>query len=521
MLNWLGGRQEHPMADLKQVRELVATLPHQDPVRALEDIALWLESLAAAGRVKLQRRLEVIDLLDQTAKPYWYRLAPEYLDAPRLQKFYENRLWNALFGFWTLLGNAYLQCIEEFQAGVPGAEAVEKSLPLITGRALRSLALQLKWLLLRYDLIPDRVWRDLGRACLFAESRGIVSRRAVIYPGMHGESSAHEEFVKALMFAMSAPESLAPARLQIAERIVAHFGGRFLLAEEPSPGCCFFFDLAMHKAPGRVRRSMRPGTMGRFFGPGAARQALDALAGEINRKDGVLVDVNLGGAFEKEIVLSVLAHLKSCWSDKAPARGAERRELATRVTVLPGFAPSLRWIEAVMDENSLEFSDPESAESWIVFNMSDTGFGAIVPKVRGDWVQVGKVLGLRTETSNVCRIGVVRRVTRDQYGQRRIGVEVLGKLAVPVQFARAGVAGAVDPGGQWHPGLLFSSKPDRKGEIAVLLRAGGYSYKHDLHMRVRGGTYLLAPAELVEAGEDFDRARFRAVKQMVASADTG
>lgn len=62
-----------------------------------------------------------------------------------MQKFYENRLQNATFGFWTAPGNAYLQCIEEFhQSGAAaGTATAEKSLPLIAARgagALRSLS---------------------------------------------------------------------------------------------------------------------------------------------------------------------------------------------------------------------------------------------------------------------------------------------------------------------------------------------------------------------------------------------
>jgi hypothetical protein len=152
-----------------------------------------------------------------------------------------------------------------------------------------------------------------------------------------------------------------------------------------------------------------------------------------------------------------------------------------------------------------------------VFNMSETGFGAIVPTVKADWVQVGRLFGLRTETSETCRAGIIRRMTRDQYGQRRIGVEMPGTVAAPAQFARAGAAGALDPAARPHAGLLLSRRPDRKGEIEVLLRAGGYAHRQDLHMQVRGRTYLISPVDLVETGEDFDRARYKAVKEIGAA----
>lgn len=514
VLGWLtGSRRVHPLADIKRARDLVAALP-QDSVRALEDVTSWLESLGGGDGIKLRNRLELIDVFDQAAKSHWHKIAPEYLDAPRLQKFYEKRLWNISYGFWKTLGDAYLQCIEQFQSGASGAAAAEQSLPLIAGRALRSLAVQLKWLLLRYDLIEDRIWRDLGRAYLFAESRGFAAHRTDLYRGKHGESSAKEEFLKALMLAVSSPQALAPAGLQIAERVVAHFGTRYALDAGPAPGRNFVFDLSMHRPPARARGEVRARTLTRFFGPGAARVALSELVNAIHQNDGVPSDLNLGGNFGTETVLSVLAHLERHWSDRPPARSAERRDIATRVTVVPGFSKILSWVEALADENSLEFSDPEAAESWIVFNMSDTGFGAIVPTVRGDWVQIGRLLGLRTETAATCRLGIVRRATRDQYLQRRLGIEVLGKVAIPVNLTVAGGTRPADVPGERNLAILLSSRPDKNREVAILMRAASYTQNHQFHMSVRGKTYLVAPSELIEAAEDCDWARFEVVKQL-------
>jgi hypothetical protein len=45
MLGFLGGSKvDHPMADVKKAKEIVAELP-ADPLKALADITQWLESL--------------------------------------------------------------------------------------------------------------------------------------------------------------------------------------------------------------------------------------------------------------------------------------------------------------------------------------------------------------------------------------------------------------------------------------------------------------------------------------------
>jgi hypothetical protein len=515
MFNWLtGGKPNHPMADLKKARQLAEELSRYDSFKALDEATSWLDSINRTEGFKVDYRLTLIDLLDRTAKPHQFKLAQEYLDAPRLQKAYENLLWSTYFGFWRMLGTAYLQCIEQFQAGTSGSGAVKKDLPSVAGRALRALTVQLKWILLRYGRIEDRIWRDLGRVYLFAESQGIGARQAAIYPGEHGQSSVQEEFLKALMLAVSAPDSLVPAKLHIAERIVAHFGNCFTLRAKAAPRCGFFFDLSLHQPPARARQGMAAGPMVRFFGPGVAEPALRVLGREIEKKGGVPGEIKLGKSFDNDVVRSVLAHLQQYWSGKPPVRNSQRRELATRFTVVPGFEEILRWIDALMDTSSLEFGDPAVSESWIVFNVSEGGYGAIVPLLKGDWLKIGSLIGFRPETSSGCRLGIIRRVTRDKYEQRRVGIQELGKAAIPVKLSSAGGTTVSDHARRANAGVLLSAKPDKNGEVALLMRAGSFTSKQGFRLQVRDKAYLVSPSALIEGGEDFDWARFKVEKQL-------
>ncbi|MGQ0750975.1 MAG: hypothetical protein ACT4PS_10615 [Betaproteobacteria bacterium] len=510
MLSWLSsGRPDHPMANLKKARQLVVELLEHDSFRVLDESANWLDSISETEGFTLDHRVELIDLLDRGGKYHAAKLAQEYLDAPRLQKVYEARLWNASFGYWKALGAAYLHCIEQYQA--QGGKSARKDLVLLAGRALRSLGVQLKWLFLRYGRIEERIWRDLGRAYLFAEGQGLAAQRAAIYPGAHGESSAREEFTRALMLAISAPDGLNPIAIHVAERIIAHLSGEFPVQADPAAGCRFRFDLNMHRPPARMTAAARSGAMVRYFGPGPASRALRQLALDIEHKGGVPDALGLGKQVEQAQVGPVLAHLEQYWADRPPVRSAPRSELATRITVVPGFQTILRWVQVVMDTSSLEFSDPESAESWIVFNTSEGGCGAIVPAMRADWIAIGTLIGMRAETADNCCVGVVRRLTRDQYNQRRVGIQALGTIAVPVTLFSVATDGSA--GSKGTPALLLSRTPDRNGEISLLLREGAYAAGRNVHMQLRD-TYLLAPASLTESGADYDWARFKVVKRL-------
>jgi hypothetical protein len=511
MLDWIkAGKFGPPVADLKRAREAIAALPSGNSLRALEEMTGWLNSITETPALQPGSRLEAVDLIDRSAKNHQFKLAPEYLEAPRLQKFYESRLWNTSFGFWKALGQGYLQCVEQYERPDPATAAHSADLPMVIGRATRTLTLQIKWILLRYGLIEARIWRDLGHAYRFAESQGLATQRAQIYPGKHGESTIQQEFLKALMLVTSAPDGLAPVSVHIAERAVAHFARLFLLQQNPA-GCSFGFDLALDQPPVRLTPRVGATPTVRFFGAGPAAEALRALSRAVRERDGVPADINLGGQFDKRTVAPVLKHLELYWGGKVPERGAQRRDIATRVTVVPGYAETLAWVQAVADETSLEFSDPQSAESWIVFNASDGGYGAVVPPTKGDWLHVGGLVGLRVETSNVCRIGIVRRLTRDKYDQRRVGIQVLTAAALPVALARAA------PGAEGtrpaEAAMLLSNRPNRQGEMALVLRGGTFSGARSLRVVLAEDTYALEPVELIEAGEDFDWGRYRVTEK--------
>jgi hypothetical protein len=166
-----GGKPDHPMADVKNAKLLIAELPANDSLKAVEEVTFWLDSITREEGFKVDYRFQLIDALDQAAKNHPRKLAQDYLATDRQEKFRESKLWNASIEFWKTLGGAYIHCVEQFQAGASGSGAVKKDLPVIIARALRTLTLQLKWGLLRYGPLDDQLWSDLGRLFLFAETQ--------------------------------------------------------------------------------------------------------------------------------------------------------------------------------------------------------------------------------------------------------------------------------------------------------------------------------------------------------------
>lgn len=508
MLSWIKGTQsDHPLAEDKAARELVTELPANDSFKALEELSYWLDSLKGAEDLKLGRHFEIIDLIDQAAKNHQRKLSQDYLaGSARLKKVQEIRIWNTSFSFWKQLADAYQLCLTRYRAGAGGWSALKGPSPTIVVRAMRAISLQLKWQLLRYGPVAPRLWEEYGKLFAYAEEKAFVTTKVEVYPGKFGDSTVQREFLKGLMLAISSTDSLLPAKLEIAERVVAQFSEFFVLSRQPAKGCHYYIALTTGKGPARMvsRLQMTPGL--RFFGPGSAAQGLEKLIAVLQADGVVPSNVNLGGIFDPELVLEVLRHLGRYWAPVPPARSEERRRSVSRISVIHHFDEILATISS--DTEDLAFDN--SAETWTVENESAGGYGALLPQTKGDWLKVGTLLGVKLEHGAAWGVGIVRRLSAYDLKQRYVGIQVFSKGATAVKIAPAGSSAIAQ-----DAILLPSSTSDSSGtgEMSLLLRPGVFSEKKTYEMQAYDRSYLLVPKKLLEGGDDFDMARFRVMQR--------
>ncbi len=510
MLKWIkGSKSVHPFADDKSAREFIADLPPLDSYKSLEELCYWLDTLGSADDLKLPRVLEIIDLIDQAAKNHQRKLSQDYLSgSARLQKFQEIRIWNTMFVFWKQVADTYQMCLARFQAGAGGWSSLKAQMPMVVARALRALTLQLKWQLLRYGPIDQRVWEQMGKLYSYAEERGFAATPVVVYPGKFGESTIQREFLKGLMLNISSTDSLLPAKLEIAERVVAQFSEFFLMNRQPAKGCHYYFDLNEGKVPARMMShlQMTPGL--RFFGPGSAAPELQKLIAAV-QVDGVVPShINLGGTFDAEVVLEALRHLARYWAPNPPARSEERRNSVSRMSVVHDFDE----IVSTVSGETQDLSFDSTVEVWTVENESEGGYGALMPQATSDWLRVGTLLGVKLDDGASWGVGIVRRLSAYDHKQRYIGIQVLTKGATVVKLA---AISAIDDAELESALLLPSNANDANGaaEMNLLLRPGAFSLQKSMEMRAYERSYLLVPRKLVESGHDFDMARFRVMQR--------
>jgi hypothetical protein len=521
MLGFGRGKSDHPMADERGAKELLAELPADDSFKTLQELSHWLEATRASDGLKPQRIYEIIDQIDSAAKPHQRKLAQEYLSGGnRVHKFQEQRIWSAEVELWRQLGAAYEFCLAQSLPGVSGSGALKPLMPTITARAMRALALELKWGLLRYGPVDPTLWGRLGALYAQAELGGFILKQCTVYPGVWGESTVQREYLKALMLGMSATDSLLPRKLELAERIIAQFSEFFVLQKQLAKGCHYHVDLSMARPPARLLARVTNAPTVRYFGPGTASEKADSVIDIIVESGAIPSDINLGGTYEASLVTEVLRHLARYWSPVPPARAKERRKSFARINVVHDFDEIVAIISgelkdlSFVSEEADDLSFGNSIETWTVENESEGGYGAIIAQSAGDWLRVGTLLGIKLEDGASWGVGIVRRLTNDSAQQRYVGIQTLAKGGARVKLFPVGGKMPVSEAGE-DAVLLPSSAADSSGtgELSLLMRMGTFSPRQSFKMRAYERDYLLVPKQLVEGGQDFDMAKFRVLQR--------
>ena len=499
MLKWLAREDStgHSLANIADAKALIATLPPDDSVRAAHDAVQWLESINSDGNFSITHRYELIDLIDIALKRHGHRLLDQYLLLKPQAKFQEGLYWRAATGYWKALGDAYLGCIDPVARGDRDAAAMRAKFPQAVARALRVQALQIKWILMRYGYVDESYWATVANLYALAESGAFLDETIDIYEGARGRGAVRQEFLRILMLAVSSAGGLAPVKQNIAERAIAHFSKVFVSSSSADEDCNFIFDLSGASAPTRVFAEAPRGARLIYFGAGQARDAAQRVVDVISETGALPSELNLQST-DCDAVSDTLLHLAFNWEKELPERDSERRKVATTLQITQGF------------DGVLSMGSKVIQETWVVENASAEGYGVIVPARRGEWLQVGVLIGFRPEgNSAIWGAAAVRRVETDARGQRLVGVQALSRAVTPATMCTRRDNSEI---GTPHNVVLLDAEPSRSGYLQALVRPESFTLSEALEATrtADGLSFMLMPSGVIESGPDFDRVRFKA-----------
>ncbi len=491
---------DHPMADAKEAKRLLDELRAQDPVKALEELGHWHESVSLAEGFRPDRRIRLLLQVDDAAQGRVTKITREYLAPSRQSRVQENRLWTAVHGYWREAGLAFARGVDLFVQGGKGAESAKPFLPQLLVRCLRSLAQQIKWMHFRYGPCDLAVWGVFNRVYGYAEARNLAHARVPAQAGAQGDATPQLEYLHGLMFSASSPEGLLPAQIELADQLIAQFAPHFSLAAACAAELPYWIDISQPMAPLRAVRPPAPAAGLRCFGAGAALGEIHALADRIRATAAVPSSLNLGAPVEADEVLEVLEHLAMYWSMQPPERKHQRHSVKSRLSV----ANSLRGVIEALGEPASPGIESRATESWIVENVSAGGFGTVVSQVKGDWLRVGALVAMQPEGGSNWVVGLVRRVNKTVGQEARVGIQTLSRAPAVSQFSISGSRAAAG-----EQGVLLKGNDPASAEVQIALRPGMFAPGQNLEATRAGRLHIYMPTGFGERGEDYEIGRFR------------
>lgn len=502
MLGFFSAKSDHPLADAREMRRVLEELLNLEPSAALNESKAWLESLGAAEDMKADQRLDLILRLDEATLPHARRLGRDFLTAPLLTRAQEQQLWACNHGYWMQLASAYDSCFQKVASGDKEGKSLESQLHLLLVRLLCTHASSLKWVRFRYGQLDGRMWQTIGQAYLKSLASGLAQKNIAPYPNTR-EITIEQEYLKTLALHSSAVDNLLPLEIEIADRLIVYLLPRLIFTSQQRPDSVHFVDAAKPLPPARLFRTPEPSTTLRFISPADALDALAGIRHRIEQTGAVPAEIQLGGQYPADVVLSVLDHLVLNWQPTPPQRNHTRHPVKSKLAVINGFAV----IHARLAGTPTSTDDIESSgniESWTTTDVSIGGMGSLIPSAANDWMRISALVGIRPEGGDNWLIGVVRRFNRGGNGTSgSVGVETVGKnpraiiadsdgldtLAILLDATQAGLSDTLD---------LALSNTAYEGSIPLVFALDGQPMR--LHAEA-----------IIENGFDFLIARYRVV----------
>lgn len=508
MLAWLKReRFTHPLAEDKAARKIVAGFSYRDACKTLEEANHWLGSINETAGFALQRRFELLDLLDQSTRKAQERVVDLYVSLAE-DDAQEKRIWSAASAFWKLLGDGYLACARLCSDTQSVPASLKPELSLLAMRGLRALHFQVKWASLRYGSPRAEIWGECGRFVMLAESAGEAATTIDMFRGTDAQSSSNQEIVRLMLYWTAMPGGLSPIEQDIAERLVTHLAPKCRLSVQRADHYDYFFDLLGSRPPLRLVPSAPATVTTRYLDVTQARAALRDFNAAIVRSGSLPVAINWGPAAEPNVIVRVLRHLWTHWAKELPPRAAARRKSDESLDSVRGFDNVLNMVAPEDSVGANLVNAMLLTTSWIAEDVSPGGCGVVVPQGKGERLRVGLLVAVRTAQDPAWRVGIIRRVKEHNYRQHHVGIQNLTRSPLPMRMRT--LTGARQERKQ-ERAILLSDQPTPSGYLHVLARRDLFSGREAVEA-VYGehdNSVILEPGGVVESGHDFDWLQFK------------
>ncbi len=537
MFSWLKrpDKINHPMFSLAEAKSLLAELPKDDHLKALEEITSWLESVTATPGFKVGLRIDLVKLLDETGQPIHAELLKKYLDEPHLQDFQGMRLWQGMHLYTRELSRAYEACMTAGQREMKPYEQQE-AMPLLSVRLLRAIAEHMKLELMRYLDVGKTTWERMYNCYRRAEEGQYARTMLYAYPGFVIHTSSQHELLRALVLHESSPGNLAPDQIEVAFRISGRMVSFFDLTTKPDVSSEYCVDLAQPEPPKPMDDTIVATPTMRYFSPLRALPRISEIIRQ-HEHGGMGEERRFGSEFTPKGKLTVLKHLLVYWNKFHPRRAVERRGISVNVGVAHGFRVVGSLVPKIDLNQTTGLSQEEASaltarskfglvadsgpaftlETWTIVDVSLNGVGGLIPRASGAWVKVGALVGLKPQNSQTWWVSVIRRLHTDKGGVVHAGIEILGKKSLSVWLRVLGkgaerVSNWETSSGSfkydYFQAILLPDAQNSYVNATMLLESGSHAEGKVYEIMLGEKSRNIELTQLLAEGEDYELVKF-------------
>ena len=251
-----------------------------DNIQLLAEFGGRLDAVHSQSELRLALQIEMVDQADRGARDLLRELESLYFagaatTGPESQS---QQVWGPVSLYCAQLEAAYTHLVRQFQTYSQGWSEVGDKIPMVVARAMRATSMRLKWQLMRYLPVEKDIWQTLSQLWTFVEDKGLGQARVVVY---EEKSTLPREFLKPMMLAVAAADSLPALEVDIAYRVIDHLSDRFELQRHPAKACNFFVDIDRWTAPERYTPVSVVRSGARFFGAGRVMTQIDDFVSRV------------------------------------------------------------------------------------------------------------------------------------------------------------------------------------------------------------------------------------------------
>ncbi|KAA3654544.1 MAG: hypothetical protein DWQ11_04500 [Proteobacteria bacterium] len=472
---------------LDEVRWRLASLPAHEPGLALDEIASGIELMLEGPEWPVDQLVSALRDFDESAQPVIREAAQGFLQSAALGTGRGEALHAAstrVFRAIAQAGQAVLQR-QRYAGAAPQDVSAE-----VATRLMRAEGSRLKWAHLLYGPYDGALWRQMGATFLEAEEEGRLVLPVRLRQSRDTETSTYREYLRAVALQCSGLAQVPVELVDVADRLILHLLPALHLGAGPVEGARFVVSPMMGAGPRRLIKALPADEPAWYFSPLLAERVLGEL--EHMLKKGV-VPAGLGvGPGAKDLVAACIRHFRRTWYEAPAARRHRRHPMGGKLTAVRGL-PSFSQLVASGDAGGLA--------TWDLCDVSVGGLGLIAPVTDYGLPRIGEMVAMRSEDAAAWRLGMVRRIQRDDVSRAFIGVET---FALDPRVVRA-------DDGRAPVDVLLCDPLRRGASLRVAAPTGVLRPSASLFVAEQGAIQKLKPLGKAWRGHEFEVRTYIAV----------